>query len=203
MRPTVIDLFCGCGGFSLGFIKAGYDVVCGVDIDYTALTTYYANLARPDAKWFGRLPPERFIKKYWNDGRPPLNPKISWKRTVRAVICKDVRKLSGDEILDFCGLDNVDVVIGSPPCTSFSKLNAKRKPGDPEDYLVFEFARLVEELQPKVFVMENVPELTSKRLPSGAKVFNVFLRYISRDYLPTGFLSRQLSISTPIPEVVL
>lgn len=213
-KLTAIDIFCGCGGFSLGLIRAGYEVVCGIDLDYAALTTYYLNLAKPGAKWLGRLPPKRFINKYWDNGKPPTYPVelkkrniTNWKppceRTVRAVICEDVRNLSGDEILEACGLDSVDVVVGSPPCVSFSRLNARKKPGDPEDYLVFEFARLVEELHPKVFIMENVPEFVSKKLPSGVKIYDVFKRFISKDEMPSGFLSKQLSISTPIPEVGL
>lgn len=42
-KYRVIDLFCGCGGLSLGFLKAGYDVVVGVDHDEAALKTYKAN----------------------------------------------------------------------------------------------------------------------------------------------------------------
>ncbi len=41
--PTVIDLFCGCGGLSKGFLDAGYDVVLGVDNDKPSLETYRQN----------------------------------------------------------------------------------------------------------------------------------------------------------------
>ncbi len=40
---TVLDLFCGCGGMSLGFEKAGYDVLLGIDIWKDALETYKFN----------------------------------------------------------------------------------------------------------------------------------------------------------------
>lgn len=40
---TVLDLFCGCGGLSLGFEKAGYDVLLGIDIWKDALKTYKFN----------------------------------------------------------------------------------------------------------------------------------------------------------------
>lgn len=43
VRYTVLDLFCGCGGLSLGFEKAGYDVLLGVDIWKDALETYKFN----------------------------------------------------------------------------------------------------------------------------------------------------------------
>ncbi|MBU2540747.1 MAG: DNA cytosine methyltransferase [Candidatus Omnitrophica bacterium] len=40
---NVVDLFCGCGGLSLGFIEAGYKVILGVDNDSAALETFKAN----------------------------------------------------------------------------------------------------------------------------------------------------------------
>jgi len=43
-KPTVLDLFCGAGGMSLGFIKAGFEVVCSVDNYSAAVKTYKANL---------------------------------------------------------------------------------------------------------------------------------------------------------------
>lgn len=43
VKYTVLDLFCGCGGLSLGFEKAGYDVLLGVDIWKDALETYKFN----------------------------------------------------------------------------------------------------------------------------------------------------------------
>lgn len=41
--PNVIDLFCGCGGFSLGFERAGFDVVLGIDVWQDALDTFAFN----------------------------------------------------------------------------------------------------------------------------------------------------------------
>lgn len=42
-RYTVLDLFCGCGGLSLGFEQAGYDVLAGIDVWKDSLVTYQAN----------------------------------------------------------------------------------------------------------------------------------------------------------------
>ena len=45
-RPTVIDLFCGAGGFSLGFHAAGCRILAAVDADPMAAETYRTNFAR-------------------------------------------------------------------------------------------------------------------------------------------------------------
>ncbi len=42
--PTFVDLFCGCGGASLGFVQAGWRHLCGIDLSKMALTTYQYNL---------------------------------------------------------------------------------------------------------------------------------------------------------------
>ena len=39
-KPTVIDLFCGCGGLSFGFVEAGFNVVLGIDHWKDAITTF-------------------------------------------------------------------------------------------------------------------------------------------------------------------
>lgn len=43
VAPKVIDLFCGCGGFSLGATRAGFDIVAGVDLDKNAIAAHAIN----------------------------------------------------------------------------------------------------------------------------------------------------------------
>lgn len=76
-------------------------------------------------------------------------------------ICADIFRLTGDEIRARCGLDakeEIDVVFGGPPCQGFSAIG-KRDLKDPRNALIFEFSRLVAELNPRYFVMENVAGL--------------------------------------------
>lgn len=76
-------------------------------------------------------------------------------------ICADIFRLSGNEIRERCGLrteEQIDVVFGGPPCQGFSAIG-KRDIKDPRNALIFEFCRLVAELKPKYFVMENVAGL--------------------------------------------
>lgn len=42
-KYTCVDLFCGAGGLSKGFLDAGYDVILGVDFDESALKTFKEN----------------------------------------------------------------------------------------------------------------------------------------------------------------
>jgi len=70
---------------------------------------------------------------------------------------RDITKVSADEILSFCKITKgqLDVLDGSPPCQGFSTAG-KRNLNDSRNDLFMEFVRLIEGLQPKVFVMENV-----------------------------------------------
>lgn len=75
-------------------------------------------------------------------------------------ICADISELSGTEIRAIAKLGNerIDVVFGGPPCQGFSAIG-KRKPDDPRNALISEFCRLVSELKPRYFVIENVAGL--------------------------------------------
>ncbi len=121
---NVIDLFCGCGGFSKGFEEAGYDIKFGIDVWNDALVTYQKNF--PDA----------------------------------IVLNEDITKITGKQILEMCHLrsDEVDVIIGGPPCQGFS-VSGKRMIDDERNKLYKSFVELVSDIKPKVFVMENVPGL--------------------------------------------
>ena len=76
-------------------------------------------------------------------------------------ICGDVTEISAKEIRERSAIGDrdIDVVFGGPPCQGFS-LMGKRDLSDARNSLVFHFLRLVVELQPKLFVMENVRGMT-------------------------------------------
>ncbi|KXA93331.1 hypothetical protein AKJ64_00920 [candidate division MSBL1 archaeon SCGC-AAA259E17] len=83
----------------------------------------------------------------------------------KAVIEKDIRSVSASEILEKCGLnrEDVDILIGGPPCQTFSKSNNGDRKGIVKEKgrLYEEFIRLIKELSPKAFLFENVPGLRS------------------------------------------
>ena len=177
---TVVDLFCGCGGFSLGFMQAGWNVVVGVDNEFSALYTYWVNLCGKESKWINL--PEKLPRGHshdevydsagtgWISHHPHATP-------IKAVIQADINDLDADDIFDAAGTDKIGIVVGGPPCPSFSSAG-KRKVGDPKDYLIYEFARLILEINPTCLCMENVPGIKSKKLPDGRKVMDVLIKII-------------------------
>lgn len=123
---NVIDLFCGCGGFSYGFSSAGFNVALGIDMWSDAIVTYLHN--HPNAK----------------------------------AINEDITNVTASQLLEKAELsaDEVDVIIGGPPCQGFS-ISGKRLIDDPRNKLYKSFVEMVTEIKPKMFVMENVPGMLS------------------------------------------
>ena len=87
------------------------------------------------------------------------------------VLVEDIRNISANDITYLVGSNEVDVVIGSPPCEPFTAANPDRfkEPldrlyKDPVGSLVLNFIELVGSLRPKVFVMENVPAILDNGL---------------------------------------
>ena len=92
------------------------------------------------------------------------------------VLCKSVEDTTGREIRNNSEIadQEIDVVFGGPPCQGFS-LIGKRAFDDPRNSLVFHFIRLVVELNPKFFILENVKGMTvGKHKEFIAEIINQF-----------------------------
>lgn len=74
------------------------------------------------------------------------------------VIVKDIAKISNKDIF-LKYKTNIDVVIGGPPCQGFSQKGQRKSINDNRNYLFQQFVEVVKYVQPKYFVMENVPNL--------------------------------------------
>lgn len=141
VTPTFIDLFSGCGGFSLGLMRAGFHCVAAVDTDRAAVETYRRNLVL-------------FT-------HPSLLP-------AGLVMESDLRSLSPESLSALAGVASVDLLVGGPPCQGFSSArkvdggnHGSRLKHDPRRHLFEDFLRFVEFFRPCVFVMENVMGLRS------------------------------------------
>lgn len=76
-------------------------------------------------------------------------------------ICKDIRKVTAEEISAFFDPSRPSVLVGCAPCQPFSTYNQKNS--DPNWRLLETFASLIEDTQPDVVSMENVPRLQTFR----------------------------------------
>jgi DNA (cytosine-5)-methyltransferase 1 len=141
-RPTFIDLFSGCGGFTLGMLRAGFDCLAAVDFNGHAVAALKTNLADKSHPDFSR---------------------------VRHALERDLTQFPPTELERLIGTDLIDVIVGGPPCQGFS--TARQRDGsnhgterlmeDPRRHLFRNFLNYVEHFQPKVFVIENVLGLRS------------------------------------------
>jgi DNA (cytosine-5)-methyltransferase 1 len=212
-KPTLIDLFCGAGGMSLGFIEAGWRVVAGLDNDPAAAVTYLMNLGTwPMTLLFAtdadrdRL--NRFIEREWRRAERAARQAARWpdyvvagryrppdREPVRGFVFGDIRQVRGADVLAALGYapGEIDCVAGGPPCQGFSRVG-RRNVLDPRNSLVFEFARLVLEIRPRAVLMENVPDLVSMVTPEGVPVLDAFARILADgDFAPYEAVRRSLA----------
>lgn len=196
-KPIAIDIFAGAGGFSLGIMQAGFEVVAGIDWDVEASITYMVNLGafpmsihfvEPSDKERMEKKLKRMFKGKKQNGIDiiPFTTGSGYIKhetqlsPVKHFWLGDVRKLSGQNILTTLGLkqEDVDLVVGGPPCQGFSTAG-KRDVMDPRNSLVFDYARLIVEIKPKAYVMENVPGIVSMVTPEGIPVVDAFCKILS------------------------
>jgi DNA (cytosine-5)-methyltransferase 1 len=130
---TFIDVFAGCGGLSLGLMQAGGTGLFAIEKNAAAFETLSHNLVtgrgnRPTYSW------------------PDWLPKTQ----------HDVRELLKDHEAELIALrGTVDAVVGGPPCQGFS-LNGERDSADPRNQLFRQYLKLVELVQPRMVLLENV-----------------------------------------------
>jgi DNA (cytosine-5)-methyltransferase 1 len=154
-KYRVLELFCGAGGFSLGFKLyteknyRPYEIVGALDCDASAINTVRSSLIRAGYK-------------------PDKAEKIT--------ICGDIREASvKQQLYDACA--EADIIIGGPPCQSFSTIGTRS--GSPEkqeksvtDYrndLFEHYIEVVNHYKPLYFVFENVLGILSKKDKKGVR----------------------------------
>ena len=144
--PRTLDLFAGCGGFSLGFEMAGFQTIGAVEHDREASRSHALN-------FMSHLEVDLF------------------EIHARS---KDIIALEPEELMSMLGYsgkaeDQVDVIIGGPPCQAFARVGrAKLREvashpeaflKDPRGNLYLRYLDYVRRLKPIAIVMENVPDV--------------------------------------------
>jgi DNA (cytosine-5)-methyltransferase 1 len=158
-RPTLtmIDLFAGCGGLSLGLEQAGFTPLLFSEINKDAAETYLANRQGHPIEDF-------------RDVSTLTDAKI-----------KSLKKRWRDQ-----GIEQVDLVCGGPPCQGYSGIGHRRtfaveRREIPSNHLYKEMIRVIKAVQPKVFLFENVKGLLSGRWTKDGEKGEIF-RDVLRDF---------------------
>lgn len=150
LKYEAIDIFSGCGGVSCGLALSGFKVKAAVEIEQKAVATYQ-NYA-----------PLKGVN----------------------VLCNDICTLSGKEILNAAKIKKDDIYLfaGCPPCQNFSRQNPENRNKSEEERkkLLFEFLRLIEEIEPPFILMENVPGIISDY---NEQILNEFLMRLGKKYI--------------------
>lgn len=89
----------------------------------------------------------------------------------------DAKQVSGADFLTWLGRarDEIAAIFGGPPCQGFSR-GGKRQVIDERNTLVFDFMRIVCEMRPQTFLMENVTGMLSMVTPEGLPVVDALAR---------------------------
>lgn len=156
-KYNFIDLFAGCGGLSEGFYKQGFNALAHVEIDHMACKTLKTRM-----RHYG----------YENADKAVLEADITSKDIVK-------------RICDVVGDNKVDIIIGGPPCQSFSPLGKAKDENnmqdDPRNYLFENYVKVLNHFKPQFFVFENVTGLLDTEV-KGKSIFKMILKRLRRNY---------------------
>jgi len=139
-----IDLFSGCGGFSLGLGNAGWKGLFAVEKDAMAFETFKHNLIDGVHRHFD-----------WPEWLPQK------ATTIQSLLSK-----YPEELASLRG--SIDLIAGGPPCQGFS-MAGRRKSTDPRNKLSEQYLTMVDLIQPKYVVLENVRGFNSAFSSGGSK----------------------------------
>jgi DNA (cytosine-5)-methyltransferase 1 len=164
----VFTTFCCGGGSSMGYKRAGFDVVAACDIDEEMRRHYVAN----------------------------LHPKKFFLMPVKDLLNQDLSQYVGIDILD-----------GSPPCSTFSYSGLREKAWGKEkhfregqasqvlDDLFFDFLNVADKIKPKAIIAENVKGIIIGNAKGYCKMIFDRLRHIGYD--PQLFLINSADCGVP------
>jgi site-specific DNA-cytosine methylase len=188
-HPQGGDIFSGCGGWALGAKQAGVHMRFAVEFDPIPAVTYMINLGSYPCNLYFQTPAleAAFEKQITHKDKKTGLTVITRRSGSSGVMDRlsvpgtdhmwvwDASKLTGKMLLDPLGMKpgDLDTLHGSPPCQGVST-SGKKDPHDPRNLLMLEYARLITEIQPKTFTMEQVPNVLNMTLPDGQPIMDAF-----------------------------
>ncbi|HGM4744537.1 DNA cytosine methyltransferase [Stenotrophomonas maltophilia] len=139
-RPRVLDLFSGCGGISLGFQRAGFEIAGAVELDPDAARSHGMN---------------------FHQGSSAHSKSVDITTTSPFELAED---------LDLESVEgSIDVITGGPPCQAFARVGRSKLREveshprafilDPRAQLFRRYLSYVRAFMPLAVLMENVPDI--------------------------------------------
>lgn len=97
--------------------------------------------------------------------------------------CADLTVLPPEKFDELYNKENktVDILVGGPPCQSFS-IAGKRDKNDPRNALFMEYVKYLDYFKPKAFIMENVIGMLSKKTENGENVIDIIMEQLNKNY---------------------
>jgi len=97
--------------------------------------------------------------------------------------CADLTQLPPEKFNELYNKENknIDILVGGPPCQSFS-IAGKRDKNDPRNALFMEYVKYLDYFKPKAFIMENVIGMLSKKTANGENVIDIIIEQLNRNY---------------------
>ena len=151
-KHTFIDLFAGAGGMAEGFYQEGYMALTHIELDKYACLTLQERM-----RHYG----------YHENEINKIKPTDITDKNIISIIESNIGKTS-----------DIDIIIGGPPCQSFSSHGKARDPfsmkKDPRNYLYENYLNILNYFKPKFFVFENVSGILSTKIKGKSIIKDIF-----------------------------
>ena len=155
-----ISLFSGAGGLDIGFERTGFETVSLCELE-----PQFALTLRQNQGW------------RHSDGRTYF-PSAT-------ILQADIRNTTAQQLTQG---EQIDCVLGGPPCQAFSSSGKQKSVLDPRGTLVSQFVRLVGEIRPRAFLFENVRGIVTARDVTGQP--GGVIRKMLNDFESLGYSCR-------------
>lgn len=186
---SYIDLFAGAGGLSEGFIQSGYQPIAHVEMNEHAAKTIETRIA------YYYLKEKDQLKNYYEYEKRLMTRenllKLIPEEELKSVINKEISEKTIKDIFQVIdtikkekGINQIDVIIGGPPCQAYSLVGRAQSSHmlipmdeDPRNELYKMYVQFLTKYQPRMFVFENVAGIKTAR---GGQAFKNLQMYMKR-----------------------
>lgn len=186
---SYIDLFAGAGGLSEGFIQSGYRPIAHVEMNEYAAKTIETRIAYYYLKENGNL--DSYYQYERNEISREQLLELIPDEELKTVINKEMSEstIKGifqtiDTIIAEKEIEQVDVIIGGPPCQAYSLVGRAQSSHmlvpmeeDPRNELYKMYVQFLNKYKPRMFVFENVAGIKTAR---GGQAFKNLQKYMRK-----------------------